>query len=218
MKPILCCLLCLCLAAVAVHSQQFLPQDEIQSYTKVGQQMPPFSITTLDGTQLKIADLKGKVVFVNFWATWCGPCWEEMPRLEKEVWRKYKSSPDFVMIAIAREQSEQEIAAFRKEYGLSFPMAADPQREVYRLFAKGGIPRSYVVGTDGQILYQSLGYDPAEFDHMKKVVEKALAKAEKAKAGKSNVSRRPTTHSTGARVSQPFIENLRGFGVVCALG
>jgi peroxiredoxin len=182
MKPILCCLLWLCLAAAAAHAQHFLQQDEIQAYTKVGQQMPPFSVTTLDGTQLKMADLKGKVVFINFWATWCGPCWEELPRLEKEIWQKHKSSTDFVMVAIAREQSEQEIAAFRKEYDLSFPMAADPRRETYRLFAKGGIPRGYVVGTDGQILYQSLGYDPDEFDQMKKVVEKALAKVEKAKS------------------------------------
>lgn len=181
MKPVLCGLLWLCLAAGAAHSQHFVAQDEVQAYTKVGQQMPPFSVTTLDGTQLKIADLQGKVVFVNFWATWCGPCWEELPRLEKEVWQKHKSSADFVMVAIARQQSEQEIAAFRKEYDLSFPMAADPQRETYSLFAKGGIPRGYVVGTDGKILYQSLGYDPAEFDQMKKVIEKALAKVEKPK-------------------------------------
>ncbi len=185
MKRIFCYSLWLCLAAaVAVHSQHFLPQDEIVSYTKVGQQMPSFSVTTLDGTQLKIADLKGKVVIVNFWATWCPPCLVEMPRLEKEVWRKYKTSTDFVMIAIAREQSEQEIAGFKKENSFSFPMAADPKREAYRLFGSGGIPRSYVVGTDGQILYQSVGYNPAEFDQMKKVVEKELAKVEKAKGRK----------------------------------
>lgn len=181
MKPILCCLLLLSLATVAVYSQPVLQQDEVQSFTKVGQQMPPFSVTTLDGTEVKMAELKGKVVLVNLWATWCGPCWEEMPRLEKEIWQKYKSSADFVMVAIAREQTEQEIAAYRKEYDLSFPMAADPKRETYRLFAKGGIPRGYVVGTDGQILYQSLGYDPDEFEQMKKVIEKEVAKAAKAK-------------------------------------
>jgi peroxiredoxin len=184
MKQILCCSLWLCLAAAAVHSQHLLVQDEIESYTKVGQQMPAFSVTTLDGKQLKIADLKGKVVLVNFWATWCPPCLAEMPRLEKEVWRKYKSSANFVMVAIAREQSEQEIAAFRKENGFSFPMAADLKREAYQLFGNGGIPRSYVMGTGGQILYQSVGYDPAEFDQMKMVVEKALAKAGTAKEHK----------------------------------
>lgn len=142
--------------------------------------MPTFSVTTLDGTQIKIADLTGKVVLGNFWATWCPPCLIELLRLEKEVWRKHKSSPDFVMVAIAREQSETEIAAFRKEYGYSFPMAADPQREAYKLFGDGGIPRSYVVGQEGQILYQSVGYDRAEFEQMKKVIEKELAKVAKA--------------------------------------
>ena len=151
-------------------------QSEIESYTRVGQQMPEFTFTMLDGKHSSVGELKGKVVFVNFWATWCPPCLAEMPRMEREVWQKYKASPDFFMVAIAREQTEDEIAPFMKENRLTFPVAPDPEREVYKLFGDGGIPRSYVVGRDSRILFQSVGYDEGDFSKMKSVISKALAK------------------------------------------
>ena len=151
-------------------------QDDIKTYTQVGQPMPDFSFTPLGGKRTSLAELKGRVVYVNFWATWCGPCVEEMPRMEREVWKKYKSSPDFAMVAMAREQTEEEIRPFLKEHRLTFPVASDPQREVFRLFGSGGIPRSYVVGRDGRILFQSIGYDEGDFARMKSVIAKALAR------------------------------------------
>ena len=181
MKLIAGCLLLLCLSAALVRPRSFTSQDDIKSYTEVGQPMPSFTVTELGGEKISVGGVKGKVMLVNFWATWCPPCRVEMPRLEKEVWRKYKSD-DFVMIAIAREQTAQEINAFRKEYGFSFPMASDPQREVYKLFGNGGIPRSYVVDGDGKILFQSIGYTPTEFDEMKAAIETALKKVREARA------------------------------------
>ena len=172
MKLVLRLLLTLLCAATAAA------QDDIKSFTREGQPMPAFSFTTLDGKMTSIEELKGKVVYVNFWATWCPPCVVEMPRMEREVWRKYKSSPDFRMVAIAREQTGDEIAPFMKENRLTFPVAPDPEREVYKLFGNAGIPRSYVVGRDGRILYQSVGYDEGDFTKMKNVISKALAKKE----------------------------------------
>ena len=157
-------------------------QDDFRSHTREGQPMPAFSFTTLDGKRTSIEELKGKVVYVNFWATWCGPCLAEMPRMEREVWKKFKTSPDFFMVAIAREQTADEIAPFMKENRLTFPVAPDPEREVYRLFGDGGIPRSYVVGRDGRILFQSVGYDGGDFAKMKSVISKALAKKEPGEA------------------------------------
>ena len=178
MRLTLCFLLLLLLSLAPAAAQ-----DDMKSYTRAGQPMPAFSFTTLDGKRTSIEELKGKVVYVNFWATWCPPCVVEMPRMEREVWRRYKSSPDFFMVAIAREQTADEIAPFMKENRLTFPVAPDPEREVYRLFGNGGIPRSYVVGRDGRILFQSVGYDEGDFSKMKSVISKALAKKESGEAG-----------------------------------
>jgi thiol-disulfide isomerase/thioredoxin len=93
--------------------------QEFVSYTKVGDLIPSFSLTALEGAAFNIEGMKGKVVLVNFWATWCAPCLTEMPMLEKEVWQKYKGT-DFSMMAIAREQGIQEIKAFQEKYKFTF--------------------------------------------------------------------------------------------------
>lgn len=177
MKLTLCFVLMLLCLSPAVA-------QEIESYTRVGQPMPEFAFTTLDGKRSSVGELKGKVVFVNFWATWCGPCLAEMPRMEREVWQKYKRSPDFFMVAIAREQTEEEIAPFLKENRLTFPAAPDPVREVYKLFGNGGIPRSYVVGRDGRILFQSVGYNEGEFEKLKGVLARELSKEKQEQKGR----------------------------------
>ena len=157
-----------------------LAQDEVVSYTKVGQKIPAFSITDTAGKNTGTNELKGKVALVNFWATWCAPCRTELPRLEKEVWLKFRSD-DFAMVAIAREQFEKEITRFRDKVGFTFPIASDQNKEIYNLFGNAGIPRSYVVGPDGTILFQSSGYIEAEFDRMVKIIESELSKLKKSK-------------------------------------
>jgi peroxiredoxin len=147
--------------------------QEFVSYTKVGDLIPSFSLTTLEGATFNIEGMKGKVVLVNFWATWCAPCLTEMPMLEKDVWQKYKG-PDFSMIAIAREQGSQEIKAFKEKHQFTFPMGPDPKRVIYSKFANAGIPRNYLVNRKGQILYQSVGSDPKDYKKLIAILEKEL--------------------------------------------
>jgi peroxiredoxin len=151
----------------------FAQTPDTTTLTKVGQAVPDFAVTTLDGKVVKIADLKGKVVLINFFATWCGPCMGEMPHVEKEIWQQLKSEK-LVVLAIGREHSRDELIKFNKEKGFTFLIAPDPKREVYKLFAKQFIPRNYVIGIDGKIVFQSMGYTPEEFNKMVELIKARL--------------------------------------------
>lgn len=137
--------------------------------------MPAINVEEASGSTFSLAAQSGKVVVVNFWATWCGPCQIEMPELEKEIWQKYRSSSDFAFIAIAREQDRNTVLGFQKTHpGFTFPLAWDPKRSTYARFASSGIPRTYVVDRRGIIVYQSVGYGPGAIGEVDRAVKKAL--------------------------------------------
>ena len=167
------------LAGTASRAQTCPVSDDNATHTRVGQQMPPVSVTSTSGQTFSLASQRGKIVLVNFWATWCPPCRVEVPRIEKEIWQQFKADPNFAMVAIAREQTDGEIKTFQQKNPYSFPLASDPKRTTYALFAESGIPRSYVVGRDGKILVQTLGYEPRDFDCLKMVLRHALEETRK---------------------------------------
>jgi peroxiredoxin len=153
----------------------FGKSEEILSYTKVGDQIPRFSLTTLEGKTFDVEAMKGKIVLVNFWATWCPPCLVEMPELEKKIWQKRRGA-DFEMIAIAREEGIPEIKKFLEKNKFTFPMGPDPKRGIYSKFANAGIPRTYLIDRRGRILYQSVGYNTDDFEKLITILEKELKK------------------------------------------
>ena len=99
---------------------------------------------------------------------------EELPHFESEVWSRFKDK-GLVAVCIGREHSLGEIRRFREDKGFDVPMAPDPQRGIYGKFATKYIPRNYVVGRDGTIKYQSIGFDEKEFEQMIEVIKTIIA-------------------------------------------
>ena len=150
-------------------------QEQIDASTiaKEGMEAPDFTVEMFDGQNVRLSDLRGKVVLVNFWATWCPPCREELTRVQADIIDRFEGK-DFVFLPISRGEEKQTVAAFRKRMGYTFPMGLDPDQKIFRRYAKNYIPRNFLVDADGKIILASIGYDKAEFEHLIKTIEKTL--------------------------------------------
>jgi len=140
----------------------------------VGDTAPGFELTTLAGETFNLEAHRGKVVLVNFFATWCPPCREELPYLEKQIFQAFKPEKLAVLV-IGREENDEIIQPFVDKHGYTVPFAGDPEMVAYSQYATRFIPRNFVIGPDGTVLYQSQGYEPQEFQEMVKLIEEAVA-------------------------------------------
>jgi len=120
------------------------------SRSPAGVQAVPFELTSLDGTRVRLSDLAGKVVLVNFWATWCGPCKEEMPSLARL--QQQLDPTKFVLLTVTTDLQRQGIAQFLSHAGVTLPVLFDEDQEVSRSFMVRGLPTTVVVGRDGTVL------------------------------------------------------------------
>ena len=150
-----------------------LAQDEA-TMVKVGDQAPDFSLTLENGEIKMLSDLKGKVVWINFFATWCPPCRKELPHLEKDVYNKYKDQSDFEVLVSGREHSYEELNKFKKDNNYSLPFYSDPKREAFSKYASQNIPRNFIVDKTGKIVVSSTGFKVEEFNDIIKKVEELL--------------------------------------------
>ena len=123
---------------------------------RVGFRAPSFTLPDLHGNEVNLSDLRGKVVLINFWATWCGPCAIEMPSME-QLYREFHAE-GFEMLAVSSDLQGQRVTKpFKEQFGLTFPILHDLRQEVGAAYQIRSIPASVLVGKDGVITYRVPG-------------------------------------------------------------
>jgi peroxiredoxin len=140
---------------------------------KVGEKAPDFSVEMFSGEKISLADLRGKVVLLNFWATWCPPCRMELARVKSEIIDRF-ADKEFVFLPISRGETRETVAAFRDKEGYTFNMGLDPTEEIYKLFASNYIPRNFLIDKEGKVVLASIGYEYDGFDNLIKTIEQTL--------------------------------------------
>ena len=116
---------------------------------------PAFSLEDIDGREYKLSDYSGKVVIVNFWATWCPPCREEMPSMQR-AWKQLEAE-GIVMLGIDVGEDEHTVFSFGADYGLEFPLLLDQDSGVTNKWPVVGLPTTFIVDPEGKIVYQAIG-------------------------------------------------------------
>jgi peroxiredoxin len=125
---------------------------------KIGSAVPDFSLSTIEGKTIRLSELKGKTVFLSFFTLSCHACMKELPKIESEIWPKYKDNQNIVILIIGRGESIAALNTFRKKMQFTFTMACDPDRKVYALFADKYVPRNIVIDKEGVLVLTETGY------------------------------------------------------------
>ena len=136
----------------------------------VGQVAPDFQLPGIDKQTVSLGALKGKVVVVNFWATWCGPCTEEMPNLEK-AYQQHKTDP-LVILGVNQEETPDHVAGYADLYRLHFPLVMDQDGHVSALYRVQALPTTYFVDKTGTIRQTHIG--EMSFDYMETQIQSLL--------------------------------------------
>lgn len=149
--------------------------DERGYIVSIGDNAPNLSLELIDNTTVQLSDYLGKVVVLQFTASWCSVCIREMPHLEKDVWQEFKKD-DFILIGIDRDEPIEVVKAFKKKTGVTYPIALDPGAKHFSKFAhvNAGITRNIVIDKNGKIVFLTRLFDEQEFQKMIEKIKEIL--------------------------------------------
>ena len=176
-------LLIICLltfTCAGLNARTIIPADSVLTdrgyLVKVGDLAPDdFELVLTDGTKTSLKQLRGKVVILQFTASWCSVCREEMPHLQKDVWDAYKAK-GLVLIGVDRDEPLKKVQKFHKDMNITYNLALDPGADIFGRFAdkKSGVTRNVVIDRNGRIVYLTRLYDQHEFASMVKVIDNLI--------------------------------------------
>jgi peroxiredoxin len=136
---------------------------------------PEFSLSDINGKKVSLSDFKGKVILLNFWATWCGPCTGEMPSLNR-LYASFKND-GFMVLAVSIDPSDKPVRSFVSSKGITFPVLMDPEKEAYfDLYAVFALPTSFLIDRKGMIIAKVLGDREWDSPDMKNKIADLLKK------------------------------------------
>jgi peroxiredoxin len=158
----------------AAHGQE-VKVYENQYLVKIGDIAPDFTVNEAGGKSYKLSDLRGKVVMLQFTASWCSVCRKEMPFIEKEIWQA-KKGEGLVVLGIDRDEPLDKVLKFHDDIKITYPLALDPGADIFGLFAlkEAGVTRNVIIDRKGKIIFMTRLYERPEFDEMKKVIFREL--------------------------------------------
>lgn len=148
-------------------------QDSNRGYiVKIGDEAPEFSLKLNNEKDFVLSQNKGKIIMLQFTASWCGVCRKEMPVIEKEIWQKLKTNENFVLIGIDKDEPLETVQEFAKQTGISYPLALDHESKVFEKYAnkKAGVTRNVIINKEGKIVFLTRLYEEKEFNEMKKII------------------------------------------------
>lgn len=161
---------------VAVEATTNQP-DSVGYIVRLGEVAPDFEMELTDGQKVKLSDLRGKVVMLQFTASWCGVCRKEMPFIEKDIWQKHKDNAQFALYGIDRDEPLETVKAFAEKTGVTYPLALDPGADIFAKYAdcKAGITRNVLIDKEGKIVMLTRLYNEEEFASLCKKIDEMLA-------------------------------------------
>ena len=164
-------------ASVEVTADAKSVQADSTGYiVRVGEMAPDFTITLTVGKQVSLSSLRGKVVMLQFTASWCGVCRKEMPFIEKDIWLKHKNNADFALIGIDRDEPLDKVLAFAKSTGITYPLGLDPGADIFAKYAlrESGITRNVLIDKEGKIVKLTRLYNEEEFASLVQAINEML--------------------------------------------
>ena len=163
-------------------AEQAPTQDTIvyehEYLVKVGDMAPDFTLKYTDGSEFTLSALRGKVVMLQFTASWCGICRGEMPHIESRIWQPHKDNADFVLVGVDREEPREIVEEYTAKIGTTYPMLLDEKGDVFASYAlrKSGITRNVLIDRDGRIVKLTRRFVEPEFNDLVATIDSLLSK------------------------------------------